>query len=367
MDQIDLIKPLFKLDTMLREFSRLRPVLEHIPGKDDLAAKAAFSARLGQEFKSVGVELEDDSIRMLTDGLCTLGTGAMALAIFAVTSIAEGAADLALSRAAVTSPDLDAEAVKARWQAIAEKSGVYASTPASDAGEPFSWLPTIAAFSTAEENLIETLFQGLRAGSEVTLTKDFADATAHGVEVRGLVLNTYTMATACNLMSLPFGRGVQAGGSFVIGNLVEQMIEKTAALRLLLPQFPKGNGKSASDSVRLRVKSGGFEFELKGREQFVSAQYPKLLGTLGEMSRAQILIRAERLAADIASAQHFVTNLHREMDQLKRAFDDPGEWSEHTSLRMQMAMDRRSKVLSSVSNLLTRISETAQSISQDLK
>ena len=368
MDQIDLIKAqLFKLDMMLRGFSRLQPVFEDIPGKDDLAEKAAFSAWLGHEFTEIGVELDADTIRMLTDGLCTIGIGAMALAIFAVTRIAEDAADLALSQAELTPADFDAEAVKGRWQEIAEKSDVYASTPARDPVGPFFWVPPSPEFSAAEENLVETLFPGLRAGNEVTLTKDFADVTTHGVEVRGLVLNTDTMATASNLVSLPFGQGVQAGESFVFANLVEQMTEKTAALGVLLGELLRGSRMSTSGSVRLRVESGGFKFELEGRQEFVSAEYPKLLATLDGTTRPQVVIRMEGLGADSASAQGVVTNLQREMQQLKEEFCSLSELGEQTSLRMQMKMDLISKAVSALSNVLKKISDTAERITQNLK
>ena len=122
-----------------------------------------------------------------------------------------------------------------------------------------------------------------------------------------------------------------------------------------------------SSSARLRVKSDGFKFELEGREEFVSAESPKLLATLGGMARALVVIRVKELDADSASAQGELTDLHREMQQLKQELDSLSELGETESLRLQMLMDRMSKMMSTLSNLLKKISDTAQSITQNLK
>jgi chromosome segregation ATPase len=122
-----------------------------------------------------------------------------------------------------------------------------------------------------------------------------------------------------------------------------------------------------SGSARLRVKSSGFKFELEAREEFVSAEYPKLLATLGDIARALVVIRVEELGADSASAQGALTDLDREMQRLKQELDSLSELGETESLRLQMAMDRISKMMSTLSNVLKKISDTAQSITQNLK
>ena len=43
------------------------------------------------------------------------------------------------------------------------------------------------------------------------------------------------------------------------------------------------------------------------------------------------------------------------------------EMGEMESLRLQMAMDRMSKMMSTLSNLLKKMSDTAESITQNLK
>jgi hypothetical protein len=51
----------------------------------------------------------------------------------------------------------------------------------------------------------------------------------------------------------------------------------------------------------------------------------------------------------------------------RQKLDSLDNLSEMESLRLQMAMDRQSKMMSTLSNLLKKISDTAQSITQNLK
>ncbi|HYL09605.1 MAG TPA: hypothetical protein VEU31_02620 [Candidatus Acidoferrales bacterium] len=52
---------------------------------------------------------------------------------------------------------------------------------------------------------------------------------------------------------------------------------------------------------------------------------------------------------------------------LKQTADSMSEMSETESLRLQMAMDRRSKFMATLSNILKKITETSDSIVQNLK
>ncbi len=55
------------------------------------------------------------------------------------------------------------------------------------------------------------------------------------------------------------------------------------------------------------------------------------------------------------------------IDQVKRDLDSMSEMGEMESLRLQMAMDRMNKMMSTLSNILKKISDTAQTITQNLK
>jgi len=54
-------------------------------------------------------------------------------------------------------------------------------------------------------------------------------------------------------------------------------------------------------------------------------------------------------------------------DSIKNKLDSLSEMGEMESLRLQMAMDRLSKMMSALSNLLKKISDTAEVIVQNLK
>ena len=55
------------------------------------------------------------------------------------------------------------------------------------------------------------------------------------------------------------------------------------------------------------------------------------------------------------------------VDQMKADLDAMSELGETESLRLQMAMDRMSKMMSTLSNMLKKISCTASQITQNLK
>lgn len=78
------------------------------------------------------------------------------------------------------------------------------------------------------------------------------------------------------------------------------------------------------------------------------------------LSRAQGT--ASGFAAAISAAAHgaAAVGARAELDTLS-------EMGEMESLRLQLAMDRMSKLMSTVSNLLKKIHDTAQSITQNLK
>jgi hypothetical protein len=61
------------------------------------------------------------------------------------------------------------------------------------------------------------------------------------------------------------------------------------------------------------------------------------------------------------------SEINETKDRLKKDLDSMSEMGEMESLRLQMAMDRMTKMTSTLSNLLKKIHDTAQSIIQNLK
>ncbi|HYW48247.1 MAG TPA: hypothetical protein VE959_35615 [Bryobacteraceae bacterium] len=56
-----------------------------------------------------------------------------------------------------------------------------------------------------------------------------------------------------------------------------------------------------------------------------------------------------------------------DLKSLKRGTDPSGDLTDEESVRLQMAMDRLSKMMATLSNMLKKISDTAQTITQNLK
>jgi hypothetical protein len=82
--------------------------------------------------------------------------------------------------------------------------------------------------------------------------------------------------------------------------------------------------------------------------------------------------RARHSALDFESvlclmATLYAKHLDEEADELLAGLDSMSEMGEMESLRLQMAMDRMSKMMSTLSNLLKKISDTSSQITQNLK
>lgn len=80
-------------------------------------------------------------------------------------------------------------------------------------------------------------------------------------------------------------------------------------------------------------------------------------------SLARARARADLSTRDIAT----LADLRAVQGELKGKLDSLNEMSEVTSLRLQMMMDRRSKFISTLSNVMKKISDTQSSIVQNLK
>ncbi len=69
----------------------------------------------------------------------------------------------------------------------------------------------------------------------------------------------------------------------------------------------------------------------------------------------------------LLSAVAIKSELENAVDEMKQDLDSMSELGEMESLRLQMAMDRMSKMMSTLSNLLKKLSCTACQITQNLK
>ena len=90
-----------------------------------------------------------------------------------------------------------------------------------------------------------------------------------------------------------------------------------------------------------------------------------------ELRLAQSAIQTARAArpprAQAASVRAASDELEAAVADVKRELDSLSELGETESLRLQMAMDRMSKLMSTLSNLLKKASDTSAQITQNLK
>jgi uncharacterized protein YukE len=71
-----------------------------------------------------------------------------------------------------------------------------------------------------------------------------------------------------------------------------------------------------------------------------------------------------RMSDSLTITKKEIDNL---VDKMKSDLDSMSEMGEMESLRLQMAMDRLNKMMSTLSNILKKISDTAQQITQNIK
>lgn len=83
----------------------------------------------------------------------------------------------------------------------------------------------------------------------------------------------------------------------------------------------------------------------------------------------ELLARAELVRANYvpAAGQPTKAELDSSIEQMKSDLDSMSEMGEMQSLRLQMAMDRLSKMMSTLSNVLKKISDTQGAIVQNIK
>jgi hypothetical protein len=75
----------------------------------------------------------------------------------------------------------------------------------------------------------------------------------------------------------------------------------------------------------------------------------------------------KKLAESAEETDTVVAKLDAGLKDTKPSLDSMSEMGETESLRLQMAMDRLSKAMTTLSNLLKKVSDTASSIVQNLK
>jgi hypothetical protein len=119
-------------------------------------------------------------------------------------------------------------------------------------------------------------------------------------------------------------------------------------------------------TVELRLVVGTNELKYKGSEAFLQSAVPRLLDRIDSL-------RISNLGASAATLQELVADSRNAMEELDATTatleDQVGEMDEATQLmeRLQRYLEAYTKSFAVLSNILKRISVTADSIAQNLK
>lgn len=120
-------------------------------------------------------------------------------------------------------------------------------------------------------------------------------------------------------------------------------------------------------TVNLKVELGSVKVEFGGSEAFLQKEVPKFIESVRKVQATAAAPLVAVLDEQIGSAKIEQEDLAKAIDTLKNDLDSLSELGEMESLRLQMAMDRMSKMMSTLSNLLKKISDTSSQITQNLK
>jgi len=107
--------------------------------------------------------------------------------------------------------------------------------------------------------------------------------------------------------------------------------------------------KSAQDDLKA----------IMAKVKSINSQKKKLRELIDEQKAGAMDLEATFELMALAMESH--------LDRMKCKTDSLSELGEMESLRLQMAMDRLSKLMSTLSNLLKKVSDTASSVAQNLK
>jgi hypothetical protein len=122
-----------------------------------------------------------------------------------------------------------------------------------------------------------------------------------------------------------------------------------------------------NETTRLKINLGALHLEYEGRDDFLKTEVPALIRTMDKLQVSKLVIPMDSLQLTIDDARALQGDVDDELARMKHDLDSLSEMGEMESLRLQMAMDRMSKMMSTLSNLLKKISDTAAGITQNLK
>jgi hypothetical protein len=120
-------------------------------------------------------------------------------------------------------------------------------------------------------------------------------------------------------------------------------------------------------ATRLKITLGTFELEFEGSEAFLLAEVPKFVQAARDLQVSEVGSAVKTLQTRLEESHATRVDIDKLIEETKLNLNSLSELSETESLRLQMAMDRLSKLMSTLSNLLKKASDAAGDIVQNLK
>lgn len=124
---------------------------------------------------------------------------------------------------------------------------------------------------------------------------------------------------------------------------------------------------ASNEITKVKFSVSGLQMEYEGREAFLQSSIPDLLQSTGKLQTSRLAAPLSILLQSIDASQSIQEAASAIVDGLKHDLDSLSDLSEAESLRLQTAMDRLSKMMTTLSNISKKMSDTAQSIMQNFK
>jgi hypothetical protein len=122
-----------------------------------------------------------------------------------------------------------------------------------------------------------------------------------------------------------------------------------------------------SDMTKVKIALGSVRIAYEGREDFLKSDLMRLVQEFDKLGTVRSITSAKKIQVDVEEALIYQKDVAQEVSNIKNDLDSLSDIGETESLRLQMAMDRLSKMMSTLSNLLKKVSDTASEITQNLK
>lgn len=122
-----------------------------------------------------------------------------------------------------------------------------------------------------------------------------------------------------------------------------------------------------ANTTRVKLATGGIELEYEGTESFLRSDLPKFVEAIAALRNPNLAGTASALQDGIKDFYLTMETMSDVITSLRADIDSMSEMGEMESLRLQMSMDRLSKLMSTLSNILKKMSDTSESIVRNLK